>query len=207
MRRPLLRFAVAAAAVMVLVYGRLAIAPSLAQDPEPSRTLTPGKGSDLAMARCALCHDITHVTRARLSRGEWEYNIKNMIERGAPIAPGEIPVILDYLAAYYNRDVAPPPPDPAAAGAGMADGGPEPVQRLLTANACAGCHGVDQKIVGPSFKEVAARYAGDGGASARLAAKIKSGGAGSWGTVPMPPQPALSDAELQQLVDWILSWK
>ena len=201
MRRPLW---IAAAGVIVLAQGWVVTAPAFAQDPAPANTLTPGKGSDLTTARCATCHDITHVTRSRLSRGEWEYNVKNMIERGAPIAPAEIPVILEYLAAYYSRDTEPPPPNPAAAGAGMADAGQDPVAHLLTANACTACHSVDRKIVGPAFREIAARYAGDGGASAKLRTKIKEGGSGAWGPVPMPPQPALSDAELQQLVSWIL---
>jgi cytochrome c len=67
------------------------------------------------------------------------------------------------------------------------------------------CHGVDQKIVGPSFREVAARYAGDAAAPARLAAKIKAGGAGVWGAVPMPPHAGMSDAQLAQLSAWILA--
>jgi sulfite dehydrogenase len=176
---------------------------ALAQDPEPAKTLLPGKGSDLTTARCATCHDAQHITRAKLSRGEWEFNIKNMIERGAPMAPGEIPIILDYLATYYNRDSAAPPPDPAVASFGM-DGGGDPVQRLLNANACVACHTLDQRVVGPSFREVAAKFAGDGGAAAKLAKKIKDGGAGSWGNVPMPPHPAIPEADLNQMVGWIL---
>jgi sulfite dehydrogenase len=176
----------------------------LAQEPAPSKTLTPGKGADLTMARCALCHEITHITRAKLSRGEWQDNVRNMIERGMPIAPEEIPIVVEYLATYYNRDSAAPAPDAAAAADAAAQ---DPVRRLLTDNACLSCHGIDQPIVGPSFREVAARYAGDGGASARLAAKIKAGGAGNWGTVPMPPHAGLSDAQLTQITAWILGRK
>ncbi len=199
------RKAAAIAASLLLLASGAAIAPLAAQESVAAqRTLTPGKGADLTMARCSICHDITHVTRTRLSRGEWEYNVKNMIERGMPIAPGEIPVVVDYLAAYYNRDTAAPPPDPAA---GAVVAGEDPVQRLLLNHACTACHATEQKIVGPSFTEVATRYAGDGAAAAKLAAKIKSGGAGTWGAVPMPPNPGLSDAELQQMVGWILSRK
>lgn len=193
--------ATVAAAVFFMGASGIAVAPLAAQEPGPSKTLIPGKGSDLTMAKCAICHDAEHITRARLSRGEWEFNIKNMIERGAPITADEIPVILDYLATYYNRDSAPPPPDPAAAGGGSAQ---DPVQRLLTANACMACHGLDSKIVGPSFREIAARYAGDNDAPARLAAKIKQGGAGAWGQVPMPPHPAIADADLREMTAWIL---
>lgn len=199
------RMAAAVAAAFFVGASGIAVAPLAAQEPEPSKTLTPGKGSDLTTAKCAICHDAQHITRARLSRGEWEFNIKNMIERGAPIAPDEIPIILEYLATYYSRDSAPPPPDASTAAGGGS--GQDPVQRLLTANACMACHGIDDKIVGPSFREVAARYAGDGGAPARLAVKIKQGGAGAWGQVPMPPHPAISDAELNEIVAWILNRK
>ena len=177
---------------------------ALAQEADAPRTLTPGKGSDLTTARCATCHDAQHITRAKLSRGEWEFNIRNMIERGAPMAPGEIPVILDYLATYYNRDSPAPPPDPAAAGFGMDAGGADPVAKLLGANACVACHTLDKRVVGPSFREVAAKYAGDGEAPARLARKIREGGAGAWGNVPMPPNAAISDGDLGQIVAWIL---
>jgi len=178
----------------------LTAAPSTAQDNEPSRTLTPGKGSDLTSARCGICHEVTHITRGKLSRGEWQDNVKNMIERGAPIDPAEVPVIVEYLATYYNRDSEAPLPEAAPANA-------DPVQRLLAVNACSGCHGLTQKIVGPAFREIAARYAGDKSAASKLAAKIKSGGAGNWGTIAMPPHASLTDAELAQLAGWILAQK
>jgi sulfite dehydrogenase len=195
-----MRIAVITAGCLILAAGGVAIAPLSAQEAAPARTLTPGKGADLTMARCALCHEITHITRARLSRGEWQDNVRNMIERGMPIAPDEIPVIVEYLATYYNRDSAAPAPESAAAAVAQ-----DPVQRLLADNACLSCHGLDQKIVGPSFREVAARYAGDAGAGARLAGKIKAGGAGNWGAIPMPPHAGLTDAQLTQLAAWILS--
>ena len=88
----------------VIAFG-LAVAPLAAQEDAPSRTLTPGKGADLTSARCGICHDVTHITRGKLSRGEWQDNVKNMIERGAPIEPAEVPVIVEYLATYYNRDI------------------------------------------------------------------------------------------------------
>lgn len=190
--------------VLALV-GALAVAPSVAQEPEASKTLVPGKGSDLTTARCTTCHDAQHITRARLSRGEWEYNIQNMIERGAPVAPAEVPVILEYLATYYNRDSAPPPPDPQAASYGLDAGvGSDPVARLLTTHGCVACHQLDKRMVGPSFREVAVKFAGNESAPAVLAKKIREGGAGNWGSVPMPPHPAIAEIELDQIVSWIL---
>ncbi len=178
----------------------------MAQEAAPSRTLIPGKGSDLTTARCATCHDAQHITRAKLSRGEWEDNIKNMRERGAPMEPGDVPVILEYLATYYSRDTPAPPPDPEAASFGMGGGG-DPVAKLLNANACVACHTLDKRVVGPSFREVAAKFAGDGNAAGKLAKKIREGGAGNWGNVPMPPHPQLSEADLAAMVAWILSLK
>jgi cytochrome c len=78
--------------------------------------------------------------------------------------------------------------------------GPE----LAKAAACTACHGVSERIVGPGFREIGARYAGDTGAAARLAAKLKAGGGGIWGSTPMPPQPQLKDADARTLVQWIL---
>lgn len=71
---------------------------------------------------------------------------------------------------------------------------------------CLACHTVDKKLVGPAYKEVAAKYAGQKDAAAKLAAKIKSGGTGVWGQVPMPPNP-VTDAEAKQLADWVLTLK
>ena len=178
----------------------LAAGASGAQDePQASKTLSAGKGVELATARCVICHDATHITRTRLSRGEWEFNIKNMIERGAPIEPNEIAPILEYLATYYNRDAAPPPPAAAAEG--------DAVTRLLNANACLACHQTDKRLVGPSFREVAAKYGAGSSAATALALKIRQGGSGAWGATPMPPNASLSDADLQQLVSWVLQQK
>ena len=73
------------------------------------------------------------------------------------------------------------------------------------ASACAACHGVSEKIVGPSFRDIAQRYAGDGAAEQKLVVKVKAGGSGSWGTVPMPAQAQLDDVDARALVAWILA--
>lgn len=75
----------------------------------------------------------------------------------------------------------------------------------LNKYACSGCHGMTAKVVGPGFNEVAAKYKGQKDAKAHLAARIKSGGSGVWGQIPMPPQPAITDAELGSVVDWLLA--
>jgi len=72
---------------------------------------------------------------------------------------------------------------------------------------CLTCHDVNVKKVGPTYKEVAAKYAGDATANTALAEKIKAGGVGTWGQIPMPPNPTVSDEDMQKLVTWILSAK
>jgi cytochrome c len=80
-------------------------------------------------------------------------------------------------------------------------------EELAKKHACLACHTVDKKMVGPSYKDVAAKYRGDKGAAAKLAAKVKNGSQGVWGNVPMPPNGAVPDADVNALVKWILSQK
>ena len=72
---------------------------------------------------------------------------------------------------------------------------------------CMACHAVDKKLVGPAYKDVAAKYAGQAGAADKLAAKIVKGGSGVWGAVPMPANPQVSEAEAKQLAAWVLTLK
>lgn len=76
---------------------------------------------------------------------------------------------------------------------------------LARKNACMSCHAEDKKIVGPSYKEVAAKYKGDKTAEAKLIKKVKEGGSGVWGPVPMPPNPQVKDEDLKTLVRWVLA--
>jgi cytochrome c551/c552 len=165
--------------------------------------LISGPGSTLTENKCKICHELQHIRRTPLSRAEWADNVRNMKERGTPMNDAEMAIILDYLATYYNREKPAPPPSPDT----LASGGDDPVQKLLNAHACVGCHALDQRVVGPSFKEVATKYAGDARAAEKLAEKIRSGGQGAWGELPMPPNPGLSDAELQTLAGWVLQQK
>jgi len=80
-------------------------------------------------------------------------------------------------------------------------------QALATAKNCMACHATDKKLVGPSYKDVAAKYAGDKTAVDKLATKIQKGGAGVWGPVPMPANPQVSDAEAKKLAAWVLTVK
>jgi cytochrome c len=80
-------------------------------------------------------------------------------------------------------------------------------EELFKKSNCMACHAIDQKRVGPSMKEVAAKYHGDSAASDRLARKIREGGVGVWGEMPMPPQPQVSETDAKALAEYILSIK
>lgn len=72
---------------------------------------------------------------------------------------------------------------------------------------CLACHAVDKKVLGPAYKDVAAKYAGQKDAVDKLAAKVLKGGTGVWGNIPMPANPQVTEAEAKQLVGWILTLK
>ena len=78
---------------------------------------------------------------------------------------------------------------------------------LAQKSACTACHAVDKKLVGPAYKDVAAKYKGNAKAQAMLEEKVKKGGVGVWGQVPMPPNSAVKDEDIKKLVAWVLSTK
>jgi cytochrome c len=80
-------------------------------------------------------------------------------------------------------------------------------QALATAKNCMACHAVDKKLVGPSYKDVSAKYKDDKGAVDKLSAKIMKGGSGVWGPVPMPANPQVNEADAKKLAAWILTIK
>jgi cytochrome c551/c552 len=110
-------------------------------------------------------------------------------------------------------DTSKPPPatriKPEAASAPVAAASAEPSANpglaLMNRHACSACHGVNTKLVGPGFAQVAEKYTADAAAAARLFEKIKRGSAGAWGPIPMPAQSHVNDEEIRALVSWILA--
>ncbi|MEW5880367.1 MAG: c-type cytochrome [Pseudomonadota bacterium] len=87
----------------------------------------------------------------------------------------------------------------AAGGAARAD------EALAKKHNCTACHQIDKKSVGPAYKDVAKKYKGQADAVAKLSDKVKKGGSGVWGPVPMPPNAAVPDADIKKLVEWVLA--
>ena len=111
---------------------------------------------------------------------------------------------------------APPPPAPAATSAAKdAAGGPAAMavlddtkaQEIMAKAGCAACHAIDKKGVGPAYTDVAKKRKGEPGAAAMLVKKVRDGGVGAYGQIPMPPNPAskISDDELKAMIDWALT--
>jgi cytochrome c len=80
-------------------------------------------------------------------------------------------------------------------------------EAMMKKDGCAACHTIDKKLVGPPYQEVAAKYKGDKDAMAKLVDKVKKGGVGVWGQIPMPPNAQVPEADIKDLVTWILTLK
>lgn len=117
------------------------------------------------------------------------------------------------VAADPGGDAAPTETPAAATTAPAAEAAQAPAAApatgdaldLATRSGCMACHKVDIKLVGPSYQEIAARYRGDVAALETLVAKVKSGGMGVWGQIPMPPNAHVSDEDIRTIVTWVLS--
>ncbi len=137
----------------------------------------------------------------------------DVLERIKPI--GEVSVVGQAApapaeAAAPAAEAAPEAAAPAATPAAAAPAAPAAASNdpaaLAQAKGCMACHQVAVKVVGPAYKDVAAKYKGTAGALDTLVAKVKAGGSGNWGQIPMPPQGATStDEELKTIVKWVLS--
>jgi cytochrome c551/c552 len=178
---------------------------------------SPLTGYTVATQKCGICHSADYVAYQppSMTQAQWTAEMAKMQHAyGAPISDDEVKQIGAYLAVAYGSAKATDPEVIAASTppvvlAAAAAGGPDakPVSdpsALLTANGCLACHAIDHKIVGPGYHDVAAKYKGDAQALAKVSKRIKEGGSGKWGTVPMPPFPGLSDADVRALAEYVL---
>ncbi len=123
------------------------------------------------------------------------------VEGQAEAAPAATPAPAAETAAADAPAEAPATEAPAAAA--PAAGGDQ--LALATQSGCMACHQVEMKVVGPAYKDVAAKYKGDAAALDMLVTKVKAGGSGTWGPVPMPPNAHVTDENIRAIVTWVLS--
>ena len=177
------------------------------QLPPETATYKPSElpGYQLVQRNCMTCHAAQYAsTQPPASpRAYWEATVKKMKKPfGAQFDDADMPAMVDYLVKTYGAERGAAVAKPAAAAVPAASG--KDVNTLLAANGCMACPALDQKVVGPGFAEVAARYKGTDNVAA-VAANIRSGGAGKWGPVPMPPFSQLSVADAATLAKYVLS--
>lgn len=170
-------------------------------------------GYVLAQRNCTICHSVHYIQSqpSASPRGYWEATVKKMrASFGAQFADEDIPAIVDYLVKTYGAErssgtMALNTVDKPAAVALTTAPGPAGAKALLAANNCMACHATDKKILGPAFRDVAAKYASNTNAAALVARNIRDGGSGKWGPVAMPAFGQLSDAEASVLAHYVLS--
>jgi cytochrome c551/c552 len=172
-------------------------------------------GYKIAVEKCGICHsaDYINLQPPQMSLTQWTAEMVKMQHAyGAPIDDAEIKLLGIYLASTYGDAATVTAADIATeatgahteAGDAAGGGGDASVRAILDRNACLSCHATQQKVVGPAYHDVAAKYSGDRNARSKIEANIRAGGAGKWGAAPMPPFPNLTAADLQVLADFVL---
>lgn len=169
-------------------------------------------GYALAQQKCSTCHSADYINfqPPGMSLAQWTAEAGKMQHvYGAPISDQDVTIIGAYLAATYGSAKASDADVQAASNPSAGQPAPAPMAKvdattLLQNNACLSCHAIDHKVVGPAYHDVAARYANDPQALAKLTSSIQHGGGGKWGDIPMPPFAQLSPDDLHSLATFIL---
>ncbi|MDA1076550.1 MAG: cytochrome C552 [Proteobacteria bacterium] len=176
---------------------------------------SPLPGYTVAQQKCGICHSADYVNfqPPGMDLEQWTAEMNKMQHSyGAALDELELRLVAAYLAVTYGTAQATDPQVLALSVEArkaseekvlMAKGASIDVPALLNANACL-CHAIDQKLVGPAFKEVAAAYRGETDAQAKVVTSIRQGVVGQWGPVPMPAMSTLSDAQLNALAEFVL---
>jgi cytochrome c551/c552 len=179
-------------------------------------------GYSIAQQKCGICHSADYILYQPpgMTLVQWTAEMQKMQHGyGAPIDAGEIKLLAIYLAATYGDAASVTASDrqltlsqiatqehtqAAPAGSNGPGAAGADAQTLLASNGCLGCHGLKQKIVGPAYHDIAAKYRADPNAATKVATNIQAGGAGKWGPVPMPPFPGLSHEQSLALAKFVL---
>lgn len=178
------------------------------------------EGFEFASQKCSTCHSADYIAYQPpgMTQTQWTAEVTKMrATYGAQLGSEDIRRIGIYLTAVYGdatslaaADRVQPPRSPPGEGApaepapGQISTRTPDAQALLNKYACLACHSLQQKIVGPAYRDVAAKYRSDPQGLTRVAASIREGGSGRWGSVPMPAFSELSESELKVLAEFIL---
>jgi sulfite dehydrogenase len=169
-------------------------------------------GAEIANAQCLICHSVEYIsTQPKMQRPFWKAGVQKMQQKyGAPIADAQVEALVDYLVKNYGvMTNAPGVVSPGTTSQASADSGKSPADGpgIATKYGCLGCHNVSVKVIGPAYREIAAKYKTDAAARTKIAEQVQKGGSGKWGPVLMPPFPQVSEGETTILAQWILGLK
>ncbi len=166
-------------------------------------------GYIIAQQKCSICHsaDYINLQPPGMNLSQWTKEVTKMQHAyGAPLTNQDIQVISEYLATTYgNEKAAVTTKVKTKIAAPVKTANVMDVKTLLANNTCLSCHAIKQKVLGPSYHDVAERYRKNPKAIETVMANIKAGGVNKWGATPMPPFAGLSDAELKVLAKFVLS--
>ncbi len=165
-----------------------------------------GPGAELANAQCMTCHSADYAAmQPPKPRDFWKAEVEKMKGKyGAPYSTNDFDGLIGYFANNYGTDtnvVVMPTIAPAPVANGIN------AKELAIKSGCFNCHQISSKLIGPAYKDVAAKYRNKSDAMAKVAHQITHGGSGQWGPIPMPPFTQFSPAEVKALGEWILSLK
>jgi sulfite dehydrogenase len=179
------------------------------QLPPETASFKTAAGSDVANGQCLTCHSVEYVlTQPPFPASFWAAEVKKMQDKyGASIPQNQIEVLVKYLSDNYGLQTNLQPITAAAppANAAPAISPAENIETFATRYGCLACHNANVKIVGPPYKDVAAKYRSDPEAITKIVQQIHNGGSGKWGSVLMPPFPMLTDQQARMLAGWVMA--
>jgi len=201
-------------AAQVCLAGMVSAAPLSITLPPETAVFKPSAlpGYPLAQQKCSTCHSADYINfqPPGMSLAQWTGEASKMQHvYGAPISDQDVNIIGAYLAVAYGSAHESDADVQAASNSSASQTPAAPVAKveamaLLQNNACLSCHAIDHKVVGPAYRDVAAKYANDPQALAKVTSSIQHGGTGKWGEIPMPPFTQLSTDDLQTLATFVL---
>jgi cytochrome c len=173
--------------------------------PQETAAYKSAPGSDLANAQCLTCHSAEYVSsQPPFPKAFWKGSVDKMIQKyGAPVPADQIDALVNYLAINYGTETAASVTNasPASSGAIL------DVEALAVRSGCLNCHKINEKFVGPAYKDVAAKYKDRADAREKISHQITHGGSGQWGPNAMPAFEQFKPEEVKLLADWVLGQK
>jgi sulfite dehydrogenase len=166
-------------------------------------------GAEIANGQCLTCHSVEYVViQPPMQRAFWKAEVQKMQQKyGAAIPEEQVEAVVDYLTKNYGVTTNGTQTASVQASAATPQAHAADAPQIATKYGCLGCHNPAVKLVGPAYRDIAAKYKTDPAALAKIDEQIHKGGSGKWGPIIMPPFPQVTAGETKVLSDWILGLK